>query len=112
MLPRAEEQRRRTQLNVELLDMPGECIPLDDASVDTAVGTFTMWTIPGVEEAIPGIGRVLRRGGQFIFFEQTFARSSSAAMAAEDRAPFRLGIRRVPRDSPHSVPHPGRWFQD
>src|SRR5215831_16298209 len=66
MVPRAEEQRARTQLNVEFLDLPGERIPLADASVDTVVSTFTMCTIPGVEEAIRGIGRVLRPGGQFI----------------------------------------------
>jgi len=28
-----------------------------------------MCTIPGIEEAIRGIARVLRSGGQFIFFE-------------------------------------------
>jgi ubiquinone/menaquinone biosynthesis C-methylase UbiE len=73
MRPRAEEQRRRTSLNVEFLDMPGGSIPLSDASVDTAVSTFTMCTIPGVEEAIRGIGRVLKREGQFIFFEHGLA---------------------------------------
>ena len=36
MLRRAEEQRRRTQLEIEFLDLPGERIPLGDASVDTA----------------------------------------------------------------------------
>jgi len=65
MLSRAEEQRRCTQLNVEFLDLPGERIPLGDASVDTVVSTFTMCTIPGIEEAIRGISKVLRPGGQF-----------------------------------------------
>ena len=69
MIRRAEEQRRRTQLNIEFLDLPGERIPLGDASVDTVVSTFTMCTIPGIEEAIRGVGRVLRPGGQLIFFE-------------------------------------------
>src|ERR1700745_4386664 len=36
MLRRAEEQRRKTQLEIEFLDLPGERIPLGDASVATA----------------------------------------------------------------------------
>jgi ubiquinone/menaquinone biosynthesis C-methylase UbiE len=66
---RLAEQHRRTELNVEFLDLPGERIPLGDGSVDTVVSTFTLCTIPGVAAAIRGIGRVLRPGGQFLFFE-------------------------------------------
>ena len=66
---RLAEQHRRTDLNVEFLDLPGERIPLGDGSVDTVVSTFTLCTIPGVADAIRGIGRVLRPGGQFLFFE-------------------------------------------
>jgi SAM-dependent methyltransferase len=69
MLRRAEEQRRRTQLDIEFLDLPGERIPLADASVDTVVSTFTLCTIPGVLEALEGIERVLRPDGRLIFFE-------------------------------------------
>ena len=69
MLRRAEEQRRGTQLKIEFLDLPGERIPLADASVDTVVSTFTLCTVAGVVEAIRGIGRVLKPGGKFIFFE-------------------------------------------
>jgi ubiquinone/menaquinone biosynthesis C-methylase UbiE len=69
MVRRAEDQRRRTQQNVEFVDLPGERIPLADASVDTVVSTFTMCTIPGVAEAIRGISRVLKPGGRLIFFE-------------------------------------------
>jgi len=65
----ADNQRRQTKLDVEFLDLPGERIPLADESVDTVVSTFTLCTIPGVTEAITGIGRVLRPGGQFLFFE-------------------------------------------
>jgi len=66
---RLAEQHRRTDLNVEFLDLPGERIPLGDGSVDTVVSTFTLCTIPRVADAIRGIGRVLRPGGQFLFFE-------------------------------------------
>jgi ubiquinone/menaquinone biosynthesis C-methylase UbiE len=69
MIRLAERQRHRTKLSVEYLDLPGERIPLEDGSVDTVVSTFTLCTIPGVVEAIRGMGRVLRPGGKFIFFE-------------------------------------------
>lgn len=63
MRRRAEEQRRPTRLDIEFLDLPGERIPLADASVDTIVSTFTLCTIPGVVEAISRYwtGAVLER---------------------------------------------------
>src|SRR6266702_1568484 len=74
MIRLAVRERRRTELDVEFLDLPGERIPLDDGSVDTVVSTFTLCTIPGVVEAIRGIGRVLKPGGRFIFFEHGLSR--------------------------------------
>src|SRR5262249_15852606 len=59
----------KAHLDIEFLDLPGERIPLGDASVDTVVSTFTLCTIPGVVEAIKGIGRVLKPDGKLIFFE-------------------------------------------
>lgn len=73
MIRLAEQQRRRTDLRIEFLDLPGERIPLTDHSVDTVVSTFTLCTIPGVVEAIRGVRRVLRPGGKFIFFEHGLA---------------------------------------
>jgi SAM-dependent methyltransferase len=69
MIRLAERQRRRTKLDVEYLDLPGEHIPLADGSVDTVVSTFTLGTIPGVGEAIREIRRVLGPSGKLIFFE-------------------------------------------
>src|SRR5581483_10980691 len=66
MIPRAEEQRRRTRLNVEFLNLPGERIPLSNANMDTVVSTFTMCTIPDVEKTILKLRRVLKPSGQFI----------------------------------------------
>ena len=77
MLRRAEEQRRKTKLDVEFLNLPGERIPLADASVDTVVSTFSLCTIPGVEEAIAGVSRILRPGGKFIFFEHGLSPDAS-----------------------------------
>lgn len=73
MVRLAERQRRRTDLEVEFLGLPGERIPLEDGTVDTVVSTFTLCTIPGVAEAIRGLGRVLKPDGKFIFFEHGIA---------------------------------------
>jgi ubiquinone/menaquinone biosynthesis C-methylase UbiE len=90
---RAEEQRRHTQLNVEVLDLPGEHIPLGDGSVDTVVSTFTMCTIPGVVEAIRGIRRVLKPGGQLIFFEHGLSPNSAVRRWQERTEPlFKLAF--------------------
>ena len=69
MVRRAEKLGRQTKLEIQFLDLPGERIPLPANSVDTVVSTFTLCTIPGVVDAIQGVGRVLKPGGKFIFFE-------------------------------------------
>ena len=69
MIRLAEKQRRKTKLNIEFIDLPGERIPLEDGSVHTVVSTFTLCTIPGIVDAIRGIARVLKPDGKLIFFE-------------------------------------------
>src|SRR5689334_1443689 len=54
MIRLAEDQRRKTKLNIEFIDLPGERIPLEDGTVDTVVSTFTLCTIPGIVDAIRG----------------------------------------------------------
>ena len=69
MVRLAERQASQTKLNIEFIDLPGERIPLDDATVDTVVSTFSLCTIPGIRDAIQGLARVLRPAGKLIFFE-------------------------------------------
>jgi ubiquinone/menaquinone biosynthesis C-methylase UbiE len=69
MVRRAEKLGRQSKLDIQFLDLPGERIPLPANSVDTVVSTFTLCTIPGVVDAIRGVGRILKPGGKFIFFE-------------------------------------------
>ncbi|GJL95213.1 MAG: S-adenosylmethionine-dependent methyltransferase [Hyphococcus sp.] len=64
-------EKRLSELTfpVEWLDLPGEQIPLEDESVDTVLVTFSLCTIPGVEEALAGMRRVLKPDGKFVFLE-------------------------------------------
>src|SRR2546425_12904006 len=55
MIALAEQQRRRTTLAIEFLDLPGERIPLRDKSVDSIVSTFTLGTIPDMLAALRGM---------------------------------------------------------
>jgi SAM-dependent methyltransferase len=60
-----------SSFDVEFLGLPGEQIPLDDASVDAVVSTFTLCTLEGIDDALRGIARVLKPEGRLIFFENT-----------------------------------------
>ena len=54
---------------VEFVGLDGEDLPVDDASVDHVVTTWTLCTIPDVARALHEVRRVLRPGGAFHFVE-------------------------------------------
>lgn len=62
---------RASQLGfpVEFIGLPGEEIPLADATVDTVLVTFALCTIPDAVTALQGMARVLRPGGRLLFCE-------------------------------------------
>lgn len=69
MRARAAERLKLSPLDIEFLDLPGEEIPLDDASADTVLVTYTLCTIPDVMTALSGMRRVMKPGGTMIFCE-------------------------------------------
>jgi ubiquinone/menaquinone biosynthesis C-methylase UbiE len=56
-------------VEVRYVGLDGATLPLDDASVDTALSTFTLCTIPDVTSAVHEVRRVLKPGGTFHFLE-------------------------------------------
>lgn len=49
--------------------LSGEALPMADHSFDSVVSTFTLCSIPKIEQALAEIYRVLRPGGRFFFVE-------------------------------------------
>ncbi len=65
----AREAIEAAPFPVERLGETAESIPLPDASVDAAVSTWTLCTIPDAGRALREVRRVLRPGGIFRFLE-------------------------------------------
>jgi len=73
----AGERAAHLDFEVEFIGLPGEKIPLADASVDTVLVTFALCTIPDPIAALHGMARVLRPGGSLLFCEHGRAPDSS-----------------------------------
>lgn len=77
LLDKARRRGREVPFPVEFLSQGAEEIPLPDESVDTVLVTFTLCTIPAVEDALAQMRRVLKRDGQLIFCEHGRAPEAS-----------------------------------
>jgi ubiquinone/menaquinone biosynthesis C-methylase UbiE len=69
LLLRARPRAAAAPVPVKLLEGSAEATPLDDASVDTVVTTWTLCTIPDAPRALAELRRVLRPGGALLFVE-------------------------------------------
>jgi len=59
--------------NIEFLKAGAEAVPLEDKSIDTAVITFVLCTIPDWKGALSEVRRVLKPGGRVLFSEHGLA---------------------------------------
>ncbi len=99
-----------SSLDVELIDLPGEEIPLDDNSVDSVLVTYTLCTIPDAVTALRGMRRVLKPRGHLFFCEG--ARRCSAQVAAARQPRMAAPGRRVQHGPRHSDPAQGGRLYD
>jgi len=65
----AAERAAGCAVPIEYVGSDAEALPVPDASVDHALSTWTLCTIPDVMRALAEIRRVLRPGGAFRFVE-------------------------------------------
>jgi len=69
----ARRRSRRAGIPVELLQISAEALPIESASIDCVVCTYTLCSIPDPLAALREIRRVLRPGGRFLFAEHGLA---------------------------------------
>ena len=65
----ARERIATTPIDVEVVGLDGQRLPVDDESVDAVLCTWSLCTIPDGVAAVREARRVLRPGGRFHFIE-------------------------------------------
>jgi ubiquinone/menaquinone biosynthesis C-methylase UbiE len=69
LLHMAQGRAEAGQVEVTLVDATAEAMPLDAASVDTIVTTWTLCTISDAPRALAEMRRILRPDGRLLFVE-------------------------------------------
>ena len=93
----AGELIARSPVDVEFVGLDGQRLPLADASMDGALSTFTMCSIPDLGKALDELWRVLKPGAELHFLEH--GRSDEPAVARRQArinpfyTPFARGCR-------------------
>ena len=85
---RSARRRRRVEIDVDLVGLDGQRIDLQDASVDAALCTFTLCTVPDPVAALREIARVLKPGGRLHLLEHGAAPDANVARWQRRLDPF------------------------
>jgi ubiquinone/menaquinone biosynthesis C-methylase UbiE len=79
LLDMAGKQARAGHMPITMLQGSAEAIPLEDASVDTVLTTWTLCSIPDACAALAEMRRVLKPTGELVFVEHGKAPEASVA---------------------------------
>jgi ubiquinone/menaquinone biosynthesis C-methylase UbiE len=88
MHAKAVQRKNAAGLDVELLVLSAEEIPMPDASFDTVVTTFTLCTIPDPVKALREMRRVLKPEGQLLYCEHGRAPDAGVRRWQDRMNPF------------------------
>ena len=75
----AAQRVAESQVPIDYIGLDGQSLPLPDESVDHALTTWTLCTIPDPDQALREINRVLRPGGTLHFIEHGLSPDTKVA---------------------------------
>lgn len=75
----AAERVAASPVTVEYVGLDGQDLPLDEATCDGALATFTLCTVPDPDRALAELKRVLKPGGRLHLLEHGLAPEPSVA---------------------------------
>ena len=79
LLALAEQRGRGRNFPLSLRAAPAERLPIDSASIDTVVTTWTLCSVADMHAALTEARRVLRPGGRLLFAEHGLAPDTEVA---------------------------------
>jgi SAM-dependent methyltransferase len=96
----ARKRVRKSPVEVQFLSQSAEDqLPLPNASIDTAVVTWTLCSIPNPSNALQQAKRVLKPTGRLIFVEHGRSSDPGVVMARSDNSSVEAHRRRLPPQS-------------
>jgi ubiquinone/menaquinone biosynthesis C-methylase UbiE len=88
-LQRMARKRSPAHMNIEFLQQSAEeQLPLEDASIDTIVITWTLCSIPNANKALQQMRRTLKPGGQLLFLEHGRSPDNTVVAWQDRLTPF------------------------
>src|SRR5215472_15806108 len=88
----ASKRTAASPVPVDFVGLDAERLPVDDASVDHVLCTWTLCTIPDPELALAEISRVLRPGGSLHFAEHGLSPDAKVAMTQHRFTPLQRRV--------------------
>ena len=85
---KAEEAAREARVSVRVVDGLADRIPLDDESVDAAVISLVLCSVPDQQRALAEVRRVIRPGGELRFYEHVRSDNLRAARRQDRITPL------------------------